>query len=124
MKILKILYKQELQQIAVNHSIWCWLERFYKYKKCTGKPYSFLVNDATLPLDSPLYFRQNLWNKSQPLIKWKTMYNITEAAKISAVLGKIDKYGYLTGKKKLFSGPSQIIEQVKFTYFSLEKSFE
>ena len=52
------------------------------------------------------------------------MYNITEAAKISAVLDKIDKYGYLTGKKKLFSGPSQIIEQVKFTYFSLEKSFE
>ena len=30
------------------------------------------------------------------------MYNITEAAKISAVLGKIDKYGYLTGKKNYF----------------------
>ena len=69
MKILKILSKQELQQIAINHSIWCWLEVFYKYKKCTAKPYSFLVNDATLLLNNPLYFRQNLWNKSQQLMK-------------------------------------------------------
>lgn len=42
------------------------------------------------------------------------MYNITEPANISAVLlGKIDKYGYLTGKRQiLFSGPSQTIEEV------------
>ena len=24
------------------------------YKKCTGKPLSFLVNDTTFPLDNPL----------------------------------------------------------------------
>ena len=30
------------------------------YKKCTPKPYSFLVNDTTLSLDDPLRFRKNL----------------------------------------------------------------
>ena len=30
------------------------------YKKCTAKPYSFLVNDTTLPSDDPLRFRKNL----------------------------------------------------------------
>ena len=30
------------------------------YKKYTAEPYSFLVNDATLPSDDPLRFRKNL----------------------------------------------------------------
>ena len=30
------------------------------YKKCTGKPYSFFVNDTTLPSDDPLRFRKNV----------------------------------------------------------------
>ena len=30
------------------------------YKKCTVEPYSFLVNDATLPSDNPLRFRKKL----------------------------------------------------------------
>ena len=30
------------------------------YKKCTAEPYSFLVNDTTLPSDDPLRFRKNL----------------------------------------------------------------
>ena len=30
------------------------------YKKCSAKPYSFLVNDATLPSDNPLSFRKNI----------------------------------------------------------------
>ena len=29
------------------------------YKKCTGKPYSFLVIDATLASDNPSRFRKN-----------------------------------------------------------------
>ena len=29
------------------------------YKKCTKEPYSFLVNDKTLPSDAPLRFRKN-----------------------------------------------------------------
>ena len=33
------------------------------YKKCTKKPYSFLVIDATLASDNPLRFRINLSEK-------------------------------------------------------------
>ena len=32
------------------------------YKKCTDKPYSFLVDDTTLAPDDPLRFRKNLYN--------------------------------------------------------------
>ena len=48
-----------------------------------------------------------------------------EAAKISALSsGKIDKYEYLTGEEILPSNQQQIIEQAKFTYSSLGKTFE
>ena len=48
-----------------------------------------------------------------------------EAAKISALSsGKIDKYEYLTGKEILPSNQQQIIEQAKFTYSPLGKTFE
>ena len=48
-----------------------------------------------------------------------------EAAKISvSSSGKIDKYEYLTGEEILPSNQKQIIEQAKFTYSSLGKSFE
>ena len=30
------------------------------YKRCTAKPYSFLITDATLASDNPLHFRKNL----------------------------------------------------------------
>ena len=55
----------------------------------------------------------------------KLQYNINrEAAKISALSsGKIDKYEYLTGEEILSSNQQQIIEQAKFTLFSLGKSF-
>ena len=59
--ILKIPNKRELQQIALNHSSGIDLKDIMKiYKKCTAKPYSFLVNDTTLPSDDPLRFRKNL----------------------------------------------------------------
>ena len=59
--ILKIPNKRELQQIALNHSSDTDFKDFMKgYKKCTAKPYSFLVNDTTLPSDNPLRFRKNL----------------------------------------------------------------
>ena len=59
--IMKIPNKRELQQIALNHSSDIDFKDFMKiYKKCTAKPYSFLVNDATLPSDDPLRFRKNL----------------------------------------------------------------
>ena len=59
--IMKIRNKRELQQIALNHSSDIEFKDFIKiYKKCTTEPYSFLVNDTTLPSDNPLRFRKNL----------------------------------------------------------------
>ena len=59
--ILKIPNKRELQQIAINHSSDINTKDFINiYKKCTGKPYSFLVIDTTLPSNNSLRFRKNL----------------------------------------------------------------
>ena len=59
--IMKIPNKRELQQIALNHSSDIDFEDFMNiYKKYTKEPYSFLVNDTTLPSDDPLRFRKNL----------------------------------------------------------------
>ena len=62
---MKIPNKRELQQIATNHSSDINTKDFIKvYKKCTDKPYSFLVIDTTLPSDDPLRFRKNLNNNN------------------------------------------------------------
>ena len=61
--IMKILNKRELQQTALNHSSDINAKDFTNIcKKCTNKPYSFLVNDTTLSSDDPLQFRKNLYN--------------------------------------------------------------
>ena len=61
MKITKIPNKRELQQIALNHPSDIDFKDFMKiYKICTSEPYSFLVNNTTLPTDDPLRFRKNL----------------------------------------------------------------
>ena len=60
---MKILSKRELQQIVLNHSSDIDFKDFMKiYKGCTKEPYSFLVNDTTLPLSDPLRFRHNLFS--------------------------------------------------------------
>ena len=60
---MKIPNTRELQQIAINHSSHIDFKDFVRiYKKCTDKPYSFLVNDNTLPSNNPLKFRKNLFN--------------------------------------------------------------
>ena len=62
--IMKIPNKRELQQIALNHSSdidFKDLMNIYK-KRRTAEPYSFLVNDTSLPSDNPLRFRKNLLN--------------------------------------------------------------
>ena len=56
--VMKIPNKQEVQQIAFNHS--SDIDFMNHYKKCIAKPYSFLVIDATLALDNPLHLRKNL----------------------------------------------------------------
>ena len=61
--IAKIPNKRELQQIAINHSSDINTKDFANiYRKYTAEPYSFLVNDTTLPSNNPLRFRKNLFN--------------------------------------------------------------
>ena len=58
---MKILNKQELQQIAFNHLGDIDFKDFMSlYKNCTTKPYSFLISDATLASDNHLRFRKHL----------------------------------------------------------------
>ena len=53
--------KRELIEIAINHSSDINTKDFIEiYRKCTDKPYSFLVIDTTLPLNNLLRFRKNL----------------------------------------------------------------
>ena len=59
--IMKIPSKRELMQIAINNSSDINTKDFIEiYRKCTDKPYSFLVTDTTLPSNNPLRFRKNL----------------------------------------------------------------
>ena len=61
--IMKIPNKRELQQIAISHSSDIDFKDFINiYKKCTDKPYLFLVNDIALSSDDPLRFRKNPYN--------------------------------------------------------------
>ena len=61
--IMKFPNKKELQQTATNHSSDIDFKDFIKiYKKCTARPYYFLVNDTTLPSDNTLRFRKNFLN--------------------------------------------------------------
>ena len=58
---MKIPNKRELQQIAYNRSSDIDLKNFMNlHKRCTVKPYSFLVIDATSSSDYSLRFRENL----------------------------------------------------------------
>ena len=59
--VIKISNKRELQQIAFNHSSDIDFNDFMNlYKKCTAKPYSSLVIDATVVSDNPLHFRNSI----------------------------------------------------------------
>ena len=58
---MKIPNKREPQRIAINHSSDVNTGDFIEiYRKCTDKPYSFLVIDTTLPSNNLLRFRKNL----------------------------------------------------------------
>ena len=59
--IMKIPNKWELQQTTFNHSSDIDFQDFMNlYKKCSAKPYTFLVIDPILASDNPLCFRKNL----------------------------------------------------------------
>ena len=62
--VMKIPNKREIQQIASNHLSGIDFKDFMKfYKDYSKEPYSFLVNDMTLPTGNPLRFRDNLFSK-------------------------------------------------------------
>ena len=102
------------------------------YIKCTAKPYSFLVFDATLTSHNPSRIRKNLSEIISKLImtidnyiRDEILHINREAAKTSALsYGKISKYKYLAGEEILPSNRRKIIEQAKFAYSSLEKPLE
>ena len=49
--------------MAINYSSDVNTKDFAKiYRKCAAEPYSFLVNDTTLPSNNPLRFSKNLFN--------------------------------------------------------------
>ena len=59
-KTVKIPNKTGLNQIGLNHPSDVDPKDFMKfYRKCSLEPYSFLVNDTTLPSNDPLRFRNN-----------------------------------------------------------------
>ena len=59
--IKKIANKRELQQIASNHLLDIDFKDFMKlYKDYTKEPYSFLVNDTTLPSNNLLKISKKL----------------------------------------------------------------
>ena len=58
---MKIPNKRELMQTAINDSSDINTKDFIEiYRKCTNKPYSFLVIDTTLRSNNLLRFRKNL----------------------------------------------------------------
>ena len=58
--ILKLPNKRELQQTACYHSPDNFKDFMKLYNHSTKEPYSFLVNDTTLPSDNPSRFRKNV----------------------------------------------------------------
>ena len=59
--LTKIPNNRELQQITSNHSSDIEFKDFMKlYKDYTKEPFSFLVNNTTLPSDNTLRFRKKL----------------------------------------------------------------
>ena len=58
---MKIPNKRELQQIAFSNSSDIDFQEFMNlYKKCTAKPYYFLLIDTTLASDNSSRFRKSL----------------------------------------------------------------
>ena len=133
--IMKIQYKQELQQNAINHSAGIDYRDFLRnYRNCTRK--SFLTIDTALATDSPMrlerifrfsFIKMTLTEQVKILndkIKAnKVLYDLDrETAKISALSsGGLEKYEYLTRED---SGCKlDVIKKEKFEYSVLVKVF-
>ena len=70
---MKTPNRQEPQQITFNHLSDIGFRDFMSlYKKCTAKPYSFLVTDASLATGNLLRFKKALGKQA------KTIENLAE----------------------------------------------
>ena len=68
---MKINYKEELQNIAINHSADIDYQDFMKiYREWTIQPFSFLKIDTTLPASDPLIFRKNSFDSYKNDNNW------------------------------------------------------
>ena len=62
---MKTQKKRDPQHVVFNNSSDIPFEDFMNlHKRCTAKPYSFLVIDTTLASDNPLCFRKNLLERT------------------------------------------------------------
>ena len=67
---MKVSSKEGLQQITFKHSQDIEFRNFMNlYKKCTAKPYSFLMINAILASDNLSRFKSNILEKIQNQIK-------------------------------------------------------
>ena len=67
---MKFSSKEGLQQISFKHSQDIEFRNFMNlYKKCTAKPYSFLMINAILASDNLSRFKSNILEKIQNQIK-------------------------------------------------------
>ena len=70
---MKTPNREEPQQITFNHLSDIGFRDFMSlYKKCTAKPYSFLLADASLAADNLLRFKKTLGKQA------KTIQNLAE----------------------------------------------
>ena len=111
---MKIPNKRELQQTAINHSSDFDFKDFMNlYKKCTVKPYSFLVNNTLLASGNPLTFRRNLLERRKQLT-WQLTIRLEMKNCNAILMGKQQQYRYyhqaklinmniLQGKKLIYS---------------------
>ena len=62
---MEILNKRDFRQIVFNHSSDIDFKEFINiYKKCSTKPYTYLVIDANLASDICLHFREDFLDRN------------------------------------------------------------
>ena len=81
---MKTPNRQEPQQITFNHLSDIGFRDFMSlYKKCTAKPYSFLVADASFATDNLL---KKLWESKQKPLKNSSWKQIKANGKLNGII--------------------------------------
>ena len=82
------------------------------YKKCTVKPYSFLVNNTFLASGNPLTFRRNLLGRRKQLT-WQLTIRLEMKNCNAVLMGKQQQYRYYH-RAKLIN--MNILQEKKLIY--------